>query len=274
MASSMIKAAVLGKPISHSLSPLVHGLIYQELGIDHSYLRFEVDELEAEALIRRSFSSTDELWNGFSLTMPLKEVGFSLDLPIDAEAREARAINTITPEKCFNTDISGFRRVLLAEHVDFNEIVILGNGATARSALIAVDTLNDVSRITVFRRNSKNDPLLPINRRSSVSVKAIDDLGKRHLGSDVLVISTLPSSAQPSFSERMIGFEGTLVDVSYSPWPSTLAGVVAGSVISGVPLLVAQAVDQARIFSGLSFDLDSIYRSVLLSTVQRITASR
>ena len=98
----MIRAAVLGKPITHSLSPLVHGLIYEELGLEHEYTRFELDVTEAITFLREEISKG---WSGFSLTMPLKEVGFALDLPVDELASRARSINTITPPGSFITDI-------------------------------------------------------------------------------------------------------------------------------------------------------------------------
>lgn len=272
----MIRAAVLGKPIAHSLSPLVHGVIYRELGLDYSYERIELDQDEAKAFLPEALRlKKSELgtWSGFSLTMPLKEVGFELDLPIDAEARAAYSINTITSEGCFNTDISGLRRVIRNEKINANEAVILGNGATSRSVLLALDVLPSLKRIDIYRRSESRDSLLPRGLNVESFVHPIADLGLRHLGEDVLLISTIPATAQHEVSERLAGFEGTLIDISYSPWPSLLAGVVSGRIVSGLPMLVAQAVDQARIFSGLSFDEEEMYRVALLSTVRSLSTS-
>lgn len=272
----MIRAAVLGKPVSHSLSPLVHGLIYRELGLDYQYDRIEADENQAHQLIKNSFASSaddQQPWSGFSLTMPLKEVGFSHDLPVEDRAAEAHAINTITAAGSFNTDIPGLMRVFAEESVTANQVALLGNGATARSALIALDNLPTVESITIFRRNDSRDHLLPLARRAAARTKSLAELAGSFLGSTTLLISTLPATAQESISASVAGFEGTLIDFSYAPWPSTLAGVVKGHVISGLPILVSQAVDQAQIFTGLDFDALSMYRTILPSTVRAIASS-
>ena len=267
----MIKAAVLGKPIGHSLSPLVHGLIYEHLGIDHRYEKFELDQQEAKGFIKNRFANDEDSWSGFSLTMPLKEIGFELGMEVDSDAFRAHSINTITRQGCFNTDITGLRRVFRIQGVNPPEVIILGSGATARSVLVAIESLEDLSRTSIYRRSDSRDHLLPISSERRVSLRALSELGDRHIGPEVLLISTLPASAQQEVSPQLVGFEGTLLDISYSPWPSILAGVVEGSVISGLPVLVAQAIDQARLFSGLAFDEDQLYRSILLSTIQQIT---
>jgi shikimate dehydrogenase len=269
----MIRAAVLGKPVHHSLSPLVHGLIYRELGLEHHYGTFEVDEAEAMKLIEESFSDPKVQWNGFSLTMPLKEVGFSLPLAIDSRAFEARSINTITPGGSFNTDISGLERVLRVEGIESKSAIVLGSGATARSTLIALDSLHSVEQVTLFRRSDHRDAELPLKRRVPVSVKPFSDLSEAVLGRESLIVSTLPGGSQIEISKALSGFSGTLVDFSYSPWPSRLAVVVKGVVISGLSILVSQAVDQAKIFSGADFDADEMYRKVLLSTIESLADS-
>ena len=269
----MIRAAVLGKPIDHSLSPLVHGLIYKELGIEYDYRRIEADEVQARELIESSFAEGSEKWSGFSLTMPLKEVGFSLDLPIDPVALAAHSINTITPRGSFNTDISGLQRVMKVEGVESDSVVLLGNGATARSVLIALEAIGSTSSVTIYRRNQSRDQSLPTSGRVSIQTRSMEELSGVLLNDRQLVISTLPATSQSLISANLVGFSGTLIDFSYAPWPSVLAGVASGRVISGLPILVAQAVDQAVLFSGVEFDRDGMYRTVLLSTVRSIAAT-
>ena len=272
VSSTMIRAAVLGKPISHSLSPIVHGLIYEALGIQYQYERYELDVGTAPHFIRNAFDHVEEGWTGFSLTMPLKEIGFDMSREVDPIAIRSHSINTITREGCFNTDVTGLQRVLRMQNVVSDEVIILGNGATARAVLIAIESMANLSRVTVYRRSESRDVLLTGASRYPLVIKDLSELGRRHLGSEVLLVSTLPSIAQLEVSSHLLGFEGTLLDISYAPWPSVLAGVVEGSVISGLPVLVAQAIDQARIFTAMDFDEDELYRSVLISTIQRITA--
>jgi len=269
----MIRAAVLGKPIDHSLSPLVHGLIYNKLGVDYEYLRFEVDEIQARELIEGAFASSDEKWSGFSLTMPLKEIGFSLGLSIDSSALASRSINTITPSGCFNTDVSGLVRVMNAQSIEFESVSILGSGATARSVLIALEAFDFPGPVTIYRRNESRDELLPRSGRFAIETRSLVDFASADLKEDHLVVSTLPSTSQGVVSEGLRGFKGTFVDFSYAPWPSTLAKIVSGTVISGLPILVSQAVDQAAIFTGSEFDRDDVYREILSSTVRSMAAT-
>lgn len=265
----MIRAAVLGHPIEHSLSPMVHGVIYRELGVPFQYEKFDLIEGQARDFLSENLPS----WNGFSLTMPLKEVGFTLNLAVEDQAHRAHSINTITREGCYNTDIPGLVRVIREEGHTWRDVVLIGAGATARSALVAVESLFPSSNVRVYRRDASRDGLLPELKDASVVVKSFGEWNERLFSPSTLVISTLPSSAQSTISAALAGFEGMLIDFSYAPWPSTLAAVVKGRVISGLPILVSQAVEQAQIFSGVEFDRDAMYRSVLPSTVRLLARS-
>ena len=87
----MIKAAVLGSPISHSLSPLLHATAYKELGIEASY-----DAIEVKAGGLADFlESKDASWTGFSLTMPLKEEVIDFTSNVDALAARIKSANTL-----------------------------------------------------------------------------------------------------------------------------------------------------------------------------------
>ena len=263
----MIRAAVLGKPITHSLSPLVHTLIYRELGLESDYQRFEMDESAAKEFLLREIGGS---WNGFSLTMPLKEVGFELDLEFEHDAIRSHAINTVTSQGAYNTDIPGLVRVLRREKMEFDEVIILGSGATARSCLLALEGFGYRDQITIVRRSSNRDALLPKIEASDVRLIDLDSWRPHGSSKNGLIISTLPASAQSIVSTGIAGHEGVLIDFSYSPWPSVLAGVVAGKVVSGLKVLVSQAVDQAAIFSNLDFERDEMYEKVISSTVKSL----
>lgn len=265
----MIRAAVLGKPIDHSLSPLVHSLIYRDLGIDSEYGRIELDQDSALEFLRRELPGD---WSGFSLTMPLKEVGFELESAVSQDAQRAHSINTITRSGSFNTDISGLARVLRLESVHFTHVTIIGNGATARSTLVALDSLNFKGDVEVVRRSPSRDSLLPSIDGLTLRLRDPLSWSLFNKGEDELIVSTIPAAAQTSVSQQIAGFEGTLVDFGYRPWPSVIAGVSVGKVISGLKILVSQAVDQAAIFTGENFDLDDMYRRTLSSTAKELAA--
>jgi shikimate dehydrogenase len=265
----MIKAAVLGRPVSHSLSPLVHTSIYQELGLQSDYQRFELDVVSGKEFLSREL---DGSWSGFSLTMPLKEIGFELELEIDGDAERAHSINTISRDRGFNTDISGLARVLLLEGLEMSDVIILGSGATARSSLVALERVGYRGKISVIRRSAARDSYLPRIEASDLQLMDFDSWRLGRETAKRLLISTLPGSAQSQVSREILGFEGTLLDFSYSPWPSVLAGVASGKLISGIKVLVSQAVDQAAIFTKTEFDRDGMYEKVLSSTVRNLTS--
>jgi shikimate dehydrogenase len=269
----MIKAAVLGKPIGHSLSPIVHGFIYQNLDLGYEYSKIELDGEGALKFLPKALEergSDGYSWSGFSLTMPLKEVGFDLDLKVDSYARRSISINTIIRGKGFNTDVTGALRVLQERKISPKKVLIMGNGATARSMVIVIEELSEIVKesisITIARRNSNKDQFFTEKNNGDMEFILISELSSHSLQSYDLVISTLPAGAADSIAEIFEGYGGAIFDLSYQPWPSVIAGNARGAVISGIDLLVAQAVDQAAIFSGMEFDRDLIFRQTLLST--------
>jgi shikimate dehydrogenase len=265
----MIRAAVLGKPIAHSLSPEVHGEIYKRLGLEFDYRRMEMNESEAIKFFKDLIENGTFLdWNGFSLTMPLKQVAFALDLKIDNRGMLTQSVNTLTPAGAFNTDVTGFIRVL--DQFDLSAPVIIGNGATARSALLALKEKKQglPTNTLVIRRNRHGDDLL-LHIDPSISVVAFDDLQEEVLSLGSIAISTILSSAQATLVKVFESRKFPLLDCSYSPWPTPFAEISPESSFSGLGLLVAQAIDQALLFSGQDFDRDEMFRSIYLSTEKK-----
>ena len=130
------RAAVLGSPIRHSLSPALHRAAYRGLGLDWSYDAIEVDEPGLSAFL----AGLGPEWAGLSLTMPLKEAVIPLLSEVDPEARSLRSVNTVLPGsqgwRGTNTDVYGITQSLLEKGLDATprSATILGAGATARSA--------------------------------------------------------------------------------------------------------------------------------------------
>ncbi|MEI6109044.1 MAG: shikimate dehydrogenase, partial [Actinomycetes bacterium] len=134
----MSKAAVLGSPISHSLSPVLHRAAYEALGLPHTYEAIEIDESQLAEFVK----SLDENWLGLSLTMPLKEVAFQVAHTIDETARLSGSINTLIfadQISAHNTDVLGIMDSLTEFGIGSpRSAIMLGAGATARSALLAL----------------------------------------------------------------------------------------------------------------------------------------
>ena len=134
------RAAVLGSPIAHSLSPALHTAGYRALGLDDwEYTRADVSEAELVAFV----SALGREWRGLSLTRPLKEVAFEVATTVSAVARETGSINTLIrrPDGGWdadNTDVVGVLGALAEVGVDrADRPVVVGSGATARSVVAA-----------------------------------------------------------------------------------------------------------------------------------------
>lgn len=251
------RAAVLGSPIAHSLSPALHRAAYRSLGLDWEYEAIEVDEHGIGAFLEQ----LDGTWAGLSLTMPLKELVIRhLDV-VDVIAQDVRSVNTVLPDpsgwRGANTDIAGMVRALREIGVSGSpeEGTILGAGATARSAVAAMAELG-VKHVTVHARNSESSrSVAELATRLGLTGRTTDlqpDL--RALEAEV-VISTLPGDIAEAWVRFASGARGRLLDVSYHPWPTPLAAAWhTHSVASGRDLLLWQAVEQVLLMTGLEPD--------------------
>ena len=251
----MIKAAVLGSPISHSLSPLLHERAYQILGVEASYQAVEVRPENAKEFFK---AAIEENWTGFSLTMPLKEsvidVGVELGFWIDPVAQKMKSGNTMHRQgqtfQVTSTDRTGFMR--LFEGVECAKTLIIGGGGTARAALSALD--GQAEEIDFLLRSpSRQDALLEIAQDSSLSFYPMDHA----LDSYDLVISTVPAGVTDAMSEALTSAIPTFCEVLYNPFPTKLlerARSLGASTIDGIDLLVEQALDQIALFSGVEFE--------------------
>ena len=250
-----MRAAVLGSPISHTLSPLLHKKAYELLKIDASYEAIELTPDRAKSFFN---SALEEGWNGFSLTMPLKEtvidIGEELGFDIDPLAKIMKSGNTMHRKgetfHVTSTDRSGFIRLL--EKVKCARTLIIGGGGTARAALSALDGRADVIDF-LLRSPARKETLLQIAQKSEISFYSMD----HSLHGYDLVISTVPAGVTDAMSEVLDFSIPTLCEVLYNPFPTKLlarAKELGSTTIDGIDLLVEQALDQISIFSGQVFD--------------------
>lgn len=250
--------AVLGSPIAHSLSPALHSAAYRALGLDWRYSSREVKPGELAGFIE----DLGPEWRGLSLTMPLKHEVLPLVTDLDRVAKLTGAANTVLLGEDggrrtlfgFNTDVVGIVRAL-AENgtTSASHVRIIGGGATASSALMAAAEVGAETVDVLVRTPSKAAPLVALGRSLGVVV-TVSDITARVAGPGAadLVISTLPGGAQLDVAlPDELRRSAVLFDVSYSPWPSALAQSwldASGTVVSGLPMLLHQALVQVRIF--------------------------
>lgn len=255
VSDARVRLAVLGKPIAHSKSPDLHLAAYRRLALDWSYERVEMDG----AGVGEFVLSRDASWRGLSLTMPLKYDVIPVLDEIDVVARLTGAANTVLFDGGrrlgFNTDVGGVVRSLAEAGLETaHTAVIIGGGATAASALVAVAELGVAHVRLLLRRPEAGEALVELGRSVGVVVEP-EHLGALAASEAVdVVVSTLPggTDAGVAASEELIG-GALLLDVAYAPWPTPLASqwiAAGGRVIDGSGMLLHQALLQVRVFVG------------------------
>lgn len=253
------RAAVLGAPIAHSLSPVLHTAAYLALGLtDWSYQAIECDEARLPGLL----GTLGPDWAGLSLTMPLKRAVLPLLDRTEPLAATVGAANTVILKDGqrvgFNTDVAGLTAAMRAAGIKpEGNVLVLGAGATACSALAAVRESGAADVTVAVRAQSRAEPLRTVAARLGVTVR-FADLGARSLANRRwdLLISTIPGTAEVGVAGLVAARAVTaraVVDVGYDPWPTPLAAAAAETdsvVISGYELLVHQAAGQVELMTG------------------------
>jgi len=251
-----VRCAVLGDPIEHSLSPVLHRAAYAALGLDWTY---EAVRVPAGGLAAYVAGLGDE-WRGLSLTMPLKREVLPLLTSRDEWTRISGVANTLLLDADggrhgLNTDVPGARAALEESvGIRLSSALVLGGGATAASVLLALAE-RGLERATIVVR----DPARAAGTVAAVSrhhpapeltVTRLDDLAP--LPADI-VVSTVPVRAQTEVLLGAVRDVPVVFDVVYDPWPTPLvaaAEATGRTVVTGFDLLLWQAVDQVRAMTG------------------------
>lgn len=250
------RSAVLGSPIAHSLSPVLHTAGYAATGLTRwRYTAIECAEIELPGRLARFGPE----WAGLSLTMPLKEAALGVAEVVTPLAAAIGAANTLVRVGsgwcADNTDAPGMVAALREAGLGtVDSMAILGAGGTARAALAAARDLG-VPRVDVYARRSEAvDAMRPAAERLGVSIvyRTWDDVTA--CADADLVVSTVPKGAADTL--RPAWRTGTvLFDAIYDPWPTPFAAdaVAAGCrIVSGLDLLLHQAIRQFTLFTGIA----------------------
>jgi len=256
------RAAVLGHPIAHSLSPVLHRAAYAALGLGTwRYDAVDVTEDQLPGFVE----GLDASWAGLSLTMPLKQTVVPLLDHVEPLAQVVGAVNTVLVHG------SGAGRVLTGANTDVHGLVaalgeagvsgglrsagVLGAGATAASTLAALAQLGCPSPRVYVRSQARAGGLLRAAHRMGVEPRLfrLDDAAGE-IGQLDVVVSTLPAhAADPLADDLAADVTGVLLDVCYDPRPTALGAAWAtrgGRVVGGERMLLHQAAEQVRLMTG------------------------
>ena len=246
---------MLGRPVAHSLSPRLHRAAYAALGLDWTYDAVDCGEDDLPALL----DGLDASWAGLSLTMPLKQAVLPLLDEVSDLARDVAAANTVVlrdgRRTGANTDVHGIVAALREAGVTRAERpVVLGGGATARSALAALAALGARHPVLVVR-SQPHETLAAAARLGVQPTLAAYDPAVLD-GCD-LVVSTLPAGAADALAPHVAAVPA-LLDVVYDPWPTPLAAACRGTVVSGTAMLLHQAAAQVELMTGRTAPLEAM----------------
>ncbi len=260
--SHIIRGAVLGTPITHSLSPLLHNHAFEFLGIQGDYQREEV----AEDQLVLFFAEHEREFDYLSLTMPLKEIALNLPVVIDPISQRIQSANTLYRRgdqwHLTSTDGSGFIAALknVGRH-HFENVLVLGAGGTARAVVGALD--GNADRIAILGRTStRREALQSSVEKSQFNYIRWND--SPDFSAYDLVVNTTPAGAADLLADSLFNGQAQLYfDVIYKPWPTVLGSRwsdCGGIVINGLELLLYQGIHQ------LSLALDRNLDEAALAT--------
>ena len=255
------KFCVVGSPIEHSLSPVIHNAAYSHLDLDFVYERHEVPSGTLQSFIdETSFA-------GLSVTMPLKYEAFSFADQSSEAAATTGVANTLVQDSsgwvAHNTDVFGIAQCIKSKSFA-SQVVVLGSGATARSAILAINDLFPSAKLGIVARNM--DAANKINEfaRSLTDNVSLESASVDMLFAADIVVSTVPVTGYDNLWAELAAStekpDGLLLDVAYNPWPSMAARAWGLNTVSGLEMLIWQAVQQVRLFAdsrGESSDFDS-----------------
>jgi len=262
------RCAVLGSPIAHSLSPLIHQTAYDVLGLHHwSYEAFDIDE---DAL-GRFIASCGPEWVGLSCTRPLKRRLLEFG-EASFRAQALKSGNTYVfgrdgaPAFIDNTDVAGLLHpIRRAGFENAASAIIVGAGATARSALLALAELGVRDVLVVARDVQRaHNSLDPVASHLGMLLDVRGWGVPRTARRDVL-ISVVPISLDAEMVHGLLPLARLVFDVQYGFGPSPFAGPTAEAgkpFLDGIDMLVTQAIGQIQLFTGETCPIEPLTAAV------------
>ena len=273
-----LRAAVLGRPIAHSLSPVLHAAAYRGLGLDVDYGRADLGEDEVLAFAAAHLgaprtadggaaAARGEDWLGCSVTMPLKRAVVAAAGHVSERVRLLGTANTLVRDHpdapglvhAENTDVDGILGALAAAGLDRavtgGTVGVLGNGGTATAAVLAAAGLGAHEVVFGVRDAARAADVLALADALGLARRTVDQPELVAAASGMrAVVATLPPRAADPLAAHVPAHAALppLLDAAYDPWPSVLAAAwmgAGGEVASGLSMLLHQGVEQVRLFT-------------------------
>ena len=267
--------ALIGNPVSHSLSPIMQNAAFQYLGLDLIYIAIPCKN-EVLELVLNSFKKIN--CKGLNITIPYKEKVFDLCSEISPIAKKLKAINTLklNSEKewiATNTDVEGFIYPLKKLNLTKKQSIVLGSGGAARSVIQGLINLN-FSKISVISRNKSSLDKLTKNFKNQIEIQSLlnsDNRAQNLVEEADLIVNTTPVGMKTAKNEenmlpygetfwRSLNSKTIVYDLIYNPAPTYLLKLSAKKgckTIDGLQMLVAQGIKSLSFWTnGLEVPFD------------------
>ncbi|MBL7995982.1 shikimate dehydrogenase [bacterium] len=264
--------ALLGSPIRHSLSPLIHNTSFKSLGINAVFLAF--DSLD----LKQALSGFKALGvAGFSVTVPHKVAVTSYLDEVSFEAKLIGSVNTVVQKRGkwigYNTDVIGFTKTLepFRKKVENKKVLVLGAGGSARAVIYSLVNNYDVGEIFVFNRTQERalqliSDFASIRSDATLRFVSSDELPK--LGAKVIVNTTSVGLASEECLVKPDFFDSEMIvyDLIYDPIRTVLlryAHASGAATINGLDMLVEQAAAAFYLWTEKIMPIETVKKNLL-----------
>lgn len=265
---------ILGKPVRHSLSPVIHNTAFSKSGINAVYLAFEPDSIEGGISSIRSLAI-----KGASVTIPFKIEAMKYLDEIDPLAKKIGSINTIHnidgKLTGYNTDGYGAVKALANNNINIqnSRVMIIGNGGSARA--IAFTLLEQNACAIIAGRNPEKIKNLASdlnNSYSNVESIKLNEINKEYMSDIDIIINTTPLGMAPGtdvipIDPEIIHGNHAVFDIVYSPDITRLLDTAMSKgcrTVRGIEMLINQGIKQFEIWTGMHAPLKEITEAVNL----------
>ena len=269
---------LLGSPVSHSISPMMHNEAFQQLGLDYAYMAFDI-ELEKLASVVEALRIMNV--RGFNLTMPHKNAMCSLCDSLSPAAEIIGAVNTVVNDgghlTGYTTDGTGYMHALKEDGYDIigKKMTLLGAGGAATSIFVQA-ALDGVSEISIFNRRSpfweRAEKIIKmLTERTNCKIKLYDysdpNILKREISESVILTNGTSVGMAPDVERSLITdtsvFHKDLIvaDVIYNPRETLLlrqAKEAGCKTQNGLYMLLYQGAEAFKLWTGQDMPIELV----------------